>query len=428
MNSYPKIVVIGPKGAGKSSLISALIFEDIVSLQKENKITSYKVENFCNIFYEFIDTPSFTFVKEIIQELKSLKAPSHKRFEVLKNFVLKYKDEPLLEGDIALLQTIIKSDGVVFVSNASKKILSIQPLLELLLYIKKPILPVINRCENSSYLQEYKTHFKLFFNSYFIFNPMDNSLKNILAFYKRLTMLNCSWSNTFIEFSKYLKKRQQNRLKRAAEIITTFVFALLEFQIEDRCNIYYLKNNYIKRIQEKEFAMHQMLLEVWEHKNILLKEDILPIPGDIKIEERILQPKKAKSFIKNYKEILNSFSLQLEPMLQQLAFFSFPSKNVCSKSLSGYVVKEQDEHEYIYQLGPIKDVDFYFHLIQRALNVVKNISSIPYFQNGLYSLKEEFKLSSNLKEHLKKYIQALLDKKESKESFERFIYSLLQIY
>ncbi len=425
MLEYPKIVVIGAKGVGKTSLIRALTFNDSIALKPTKTISSFLVQKSCYLFYEFINTPPFCFEKEIIEELNSFKAPSHKRHELLKNFVLQYKHEPLLQNDITILQSILESDAIIFVSNAKEPILSIHPLLQLMLYFKQPILPVINLTKNAKYLNDYKIHFKLFFNNFIAFDPLNGSIKNILYFYKNLTITLNNWNQNFIHFSKAFKREYNNRLNESAKVLASFIFSLLEFQMSANSNIYYLKNSYFKEIVEEEQKMHHILCSIWGHEKIVPQIKPLFLNAPIPIQEQIIQEKKQNSLLQRSKSWLSTFSFAFEPFIEERVL-KFANKDLTINFNGKNQSNTQISQQY-YFIGPIKDEEFYLLIIQRALNLIKNLTKLSYAREGKVVIKEEFTLPPLLLERLKSYLSTLLEKKESKESFERFLYSLLRL-
>jgi len=194
-NNAPTFVIIGKPNNGKSSMISALTFDDRIAISKEVGTTTvsasysyrYKNEIICN----FYDTPGFEQARDLWSYIEYAQDKKTYGNNILRDYIQEYSDVESKAKDIEILKAIIESDYLIFMINISEDFNEdvIGYELEVIKFIKKPTLVMFNKIgagievnsENwSRALKEYGL------NKVYRFNPLKSNYTNVQDVYKNI--------------------------------------------------------------------------------------------------------------------------------------------------------------------------------------------------------------------------------------------------
>ena len=265
-NSAPTFVIIGKPNNGKSSMISALTFNDMVEVAQSVGTTvvksSYAYIRENKIVCSFYDTPGFESAKDIYRYIKENREESLSNNKLLRNYIRENKDKESRLKDIEILEAILESDYIVFMVNVSEKFNknSIGAELEIIDFIKKPTLVLFNQKSDENHKKEWeealiKHNLHLFHK----INPLEMNFTNIMNLYTKLNSVASIKNREFLESLKNTHKRHmQENVEESSKIIATMIKKVLHFEKE-----YRVKNEKITSY-DKEKALQEYQSEIYK--------------------------------------------------------------------------------------------------------------------------------------------------------------------
>ena len=123
-NNHPSFVIVGHPNQGKSSIISALAYDDRVGISsipgETKKAEKYSLIVDDEVIYELFDTPGFQRSRKILDWLNQIKAPQEEHLDTLKKFFNAEKFNDEFKDEIELLKPILDGGIILYVVDASK--------------------------------------------------------------------------------------------------------------------------------------------------------------------------------------------------------------------------------------------------------------------------------------------------------------------
>ncbi len=237
-SNAPTFAFIGKPNNGKSSMISALTFDDRIEVSKSvgttTKALQYSYYYKQNVVCNFFDTPGFEQAKKIVAFIREHKS-EYFGHGVLDAFISKYKQEPQMHKDIEIIHAVLSSDFIVFVIDVSQhynqNVIGYE--FEILHFLKKPVLILLNKIQEQDYTKEWKealSKYKLT-NTHPI-NPLNSSYKNIDTIYKNLYTVDATLQQKqFLDQLLHLHRvHYQEKKSLSAEEIAKMIVEILQFE------------------------------------------------------------------------------------------------------------------------------------------------------------------------------------------------------
>jgi len=237
-NNAPTFAFIGKPNNGKSSMISALTFDDRIEVSKSVGTTTkalqysyfYNQKVVCNFF----DTPGFEQAKKIVSFIKAHK-DEYFGNAVLDAFVTQYNDNPRMHKDIEIIRAVRESDFIVFVIDVSQhynqNVIGYE--FEILNFLKKPILILLNKIQEQDYTSEWKEALQKYsITNIHPINPLNSSYENIDTIYKNLYTIDATLQQKqFLDQLLHLHRvhYQEKKIVSAKEVASMIV-TILQFE------------------------------------------------------------------------------------------------------------------------------------------------------------------------------------------------------
>ena len=237
-NNAPTFAFIGKPNNGKSSMISALTFDDRIEVSKSVGTTKkalqysyyYKQKVVCNFF----DTPGFEQAKKIVTFIKEQRS-EYFGHGVLDAFVSQYSADARMQKDIEIIRAVLASDFIVFVIDVSQhynqNVIGYE--FEILQFLKKPVLILLNKIQKQDYTQEWQEALRKYnLTNIHPINPLNSSYENIDTIYKNLYTVDATLQQKqFLDELLHLHRvHYQEKKSLSAKEIAGMIVEILQFE------------------------------------------------------------------------------------------------------------------------------------------------------------------------------------------------------
>ena len=237
-SNAPTFAFIGKPNNGKSSMISALTFDDRIEISQSVGTTKkalrysyiYKQKVVCNFF----DTPGFEQAKKIVTFIKEHKS-EYFGHGVLDAFVSQYSADARMQKDIEIIRAVLASDFIVFVIDVSQhynqNVIGYE--FEILQFLKKPVLILLNKIQEQDYTQEWQEALHTYkLTNIHPINPLNSSYDNIDTIYKNLYTVDATLQQKqFLDELLHLHRvHYQEKKSLSAKEIAAMIVEILQFE------------------------------------------------------------------------------------------------------------------------------------------------------------------------------------------------------
>jgi len=284
-DNAPTFVIIGKPNNGKSSMISALTFNDKVEVSEKVGTTlrraSYSYIRDNKIVCSFYDTPGFESAKDIWKYIKNNRADNYGNNRLIKNYIRDNNNEESKQKDIEILEAILDSDFLIFMINSSERFNknSIGAELEIINFVNKPTLVLFNQKSNEGYTREWKNELvKYNLKIFHKINPLEMNFINIIDIYEKLNSVDSSIQNKrFLTNLKEIhKKHLEENIEKSSKIIAIMIKNILHLETEYQVSSEKITNSdkekalqeYQNRIYKIEKDAKKEMAEIWGYYNI----------------------------------------------------------------------------------------------------------------------------------------------------------------
>jgi len=388
--SHPKFVVVGHPNKGKSSIVSALTLDDTIEISNlpgtTKEARSFYLKSDDKILYELVDTPGFQRPKKVLEYLKSFgEVSAIDRPKLVQKFVQENINNPKFKDEIELLKPILDGGAILYVVDASKPYSSdYETQMEILRYTGAPSIAILNYIDNSDYTKEWNIALGQYFRIVKPFNPMQYSIKEHKSLLEALSHINPLWEDDIKESIKYLEIFYNQILEKIAFVIADSIYKMLSLKIESTYSASpFLQDELKKRFKSKidsiEKQMQQKIIEILRFKNIEFDIKSSPLNFDIfstKTKEVFGLPKDKLIKISAISGALVGGSVDLA-LAGHTFFLGALIGGVAGAAGAMYSFDEIANITFIgtskMQIGPIKDTNFGFIMLNRALTFAKTL-------------------------------------------------------
>ncbi|MFA7083119.1 MAG: DUF3482 domain-containing protein [Arcobacteraceae bacterium] len=329
----PTFAFIGKPNNGKSSIISALTFDDRIEVSKEIGTTTIKsrYDYIYNdeLIYSCYDTPGFEKAKTIWNYIKQNKQ-SNFNINVLQKFIGEYVSHENMHKDIEILKAIVESEFIVFVINISENYNQnvIGYELEILKFINKPVLVLFNKIGDIEYGDNWKKKlYEYEIKHIYEFNPLDGSYSNIQEMFKNLyTIAPILEQKQHLDkiINAHRRRYDENTTKSALEIARMIAEILLhqaEYKIFGEEASQEDKDNALKNYQEEIYSIEKktkkLVENFWGYYQVKIKDERAELDSKESVESSGLS---TKNLIILGGIVGGSFGMSLSALLGGLDF------------------------------------------------------------------------------------------------------------
>ncbi|SFV54869.1 probable integral membrane protein NMA1898 [hydrothermal vent metagenome] len=288
-NNAPTFAFIGKPNNGKSSMISALTFDDRIEVSKSvgttTKALQYSYFYNQKIVCNFFDTPGFEQAKKIVSFIKEHKNEYFGN-AVLDAFVSQYSDDPRMHKDIEIIRAVRESDFIVFVIDVSQhynqNVIGYE--FEILNFLKKPILILLNKIQEQDYTLEWREALHRYnLTNIHPINPLNSSYENIDSIYKNLYTVDATLQQKqFLDQLLHLHRvHYQEKKIASAKEIASMIVAILQYEstlkFKDKDADDALKEKALKQYQNGIYALEkkskQKIENIWGYYQIKVLDE-----------------------------------------------------------------------------------------------------------------------------------------------------------
>ena len=447
----PKFAVVGHPNKGKSTIVAALAMDDSVAISQvpgtTTKAKEYPLTIDGKLVYTLIDTPGFQRPRAVLAYLKSKNAPAHKRLDVLKSFIKEHENNPKFNDDIELLKPIADGAGIIYIVDASKPYsVEFELDMQILSYAGAPSMAILNFITDSDYSKEWKEALKHYFKLIKRFNPMQADIKEYIDLLEAFGHLNEEWQDSIKEAVEAFKKLHKDRINKSALVITNLVFnslshtkkmAIKDDSSEVRKKLEKAFYNDIVMFEKSSFSK---IKDIWDHKRVEVKQD------EFSFDSVELFSKESEEYFGLSEKELITYGATLGAAVGggiDLAFlghtlFAGAAIGGIVGAIGGYLSfgKLADIKILGHKLGgkeliigPIKNINFGFILLNRALIFTKVIATLSHAKRDDISISEHKDiLSDKDKKDFYKLHKKIIDKKtdDLKEQYSKKVAQIIE--
>lgn len=270
-NNAPTFAFIGKPNNGKSSMISALTFDDRIEVSKSvgttTKAVQYSYIYNKRVVCNFFDTPGFEQAKKIVSFIKEYQSEYFGN-SIFNAFIAQYSTDTQIQKDIEILHAILASDFIIFVIDISqhynKNVIGYE--FEILHFLKKPILILLNKIQEHDYTKEWKEALSQHnLTNIYPINPLNSSYTNIDTIYKNLYTVDATLQQKqFLDQLLHLHRiHYQEKKILSAKEIASMIVEILQFE----SNMKFQESEVDEILQKKALEEYQEAIYKIERKS-----------------------------------------------------------------------------------------------------------------------------------------------------------------
>ncbi len=442
--NYPRFVVVGHPNKGKSSLVSALSLNDLVAISntpgttKEAREFVLKVDG--KVYYELIDTPGFQRPRRVLEFLQQTEVSASERPKLLKKFIEQNCDGKKFIDECELLKPIIDGAGIIYVVDASKPYSDEYEVeMEILRYSANPSIAILNYIGDDDYTKEWDLVLGQYFRLVKKFNPMSAGKEEHLDLIDALSHLNPLWNDKMKEVKKFIISYYKQRDIELASVITKSIRKVLSLKLSRSGSSIrvqnLLKEKFQNDLRDIEKNMQNKIYKILRFKNINvdIKDDALKYDLLSKKSKEIFGLKREKLLL-----ISTISSATAGGVIDLIAGgHSFFLGSIVggaigfASALYGYdeISKIKFISSQKIEIGPIKDTNFGFVFLSRALLFTKSLLMTTHANRGVVKVdfnsnRFDIKSLKNLAKYHSKFRDAKESEKDIKE-YEKIVLELM---
>jgi len=396
---HPKFAVVGHPNKGKSSIVSALAFDDAVYISdtpgSTTKKRSFPLKVDGRVLYELFDTPGFQRARRVLSWLEKHDVSADKKHEVVQVFINEHKEDERFNDEIELLEPIMAGAGIIYVVDGSKPYgEEYEAEMEILRWTGQPSMALINLIDDTNYVEEWKRALGHYFKMVRVFNPMEANFTQHLNLLESMAQLNEEWTEPVKASIVLFKAYHEQMLEQSARTVTQLVYRSLshverqsldheEATEEEKEEI---QSNYKGKLRSYEQASQKEIEKIWNHDHLKKEQESLLFAG-----MDLFSKESASIFGLTRKELLitgatggavtgagidllfGGSTFFLGSAIGALvggsgAFFGF-------NELSDVKVLGQTLGKKYLEMGPMKNLNFPYILLNRALYHASEVAS-----------------------------------------------------
>ena len=272
----PEFAVLGHPNEGKSSVVSTLTEDDQIKVSPIPGETSVSRDYTVTIdgqdIIRFVDTPGFQVPR---QTLAWFKAFDGDQAEIVVRFMDTFKNDPFFADECELLSPLSRGAGIIYVVDGSRPVRGDDLAeMEILRLTGLPRMAIINsKTEEKDYTLDWKLEFRKHFNSIRVFNSNTANFTERVKMLESLKAIDQEWENSLSRVIMAFKAdwQKRNRLVTASMIQTiekSLLFSISEpitpvsdpEKVKEKLN-----EKYQTHIKDLENKMFQQIRALFKH-------------------------------------------------------------------------------------------------------------------------------------------------------------------
>ncbi|MBC2706039.1 DUF3482 domain-containing protein [Desulfobacula sp.] len=409
----PEFAVLGHPNEGKSSVVSTLTEDDrirVSCIPGETTVSRrYTVKIDGEDIIRFVDTPGFQVPRQTLAWFKAFDGDPAK---IVNRFIDTFKKDPFFADECELLSPVARGSGIIYVVDGSRPVRDDDLAeMEILRLTGRARMAIINsKTEKKDYTSDWQLEFRKHFNSIRLFNSNTANFTERIKMLESLKAIDQEWESVLSYVILVFKKDWQKRNRLVTALMVQAIEKSLSFfvsetitpssdqeEIKERLN-----KKYQAHIKETEKQMFKKIRALFKHH---LFEYHL---SDYSILKHDLFSKQTWELLGLTKEQLaaagavigGTMGAVIDTAAAGITFGVFTAiggiigagsalfggKKMAKKKTAGIRLGGDK-----LQLGPNKNLQFLYILIDRALIYYSHIINRPHGRRDLQDQPEKIK-------------------------------------
>ncbi len=399
--THPKFAVVGHPNKGKSSIVSTLALDDSVAISSVPGTTArqraFPLRIDGQTLYELIDTPGFQRPRAVLAWLEKEDVPAHRKADRVRRFIHEHRDDPRFHDEIELLTPVMEGAGILYVIDGSKPYgPEYEAEMEILRWTGRPSMALINLIGETDHVQEWKQALGHYFRMVRVFNPMRAGFPQMTALLESMAQLREEWTAPVKRaigiFEAYQRRKIDDSAAQIAELELSVLGHVETMPIRGgRASEQERKKaeeRYRGALRRKEEQAFRKIAETWNHLRIegeapplfdsldLFSKESTSLFG-LRKKELIVTGVAGGALAGSGVDLaLGGGSLMLGSALGAVAGGAGAALGF--GKLAQVKVLGQAIGRRRLQVGPVRDRNFPFVLLRRALYYTQEVANRPH--------------------------------------------------
>lgn len=292
--------VVGHPNEGKSSLVSTLIEDDGIRVSPWPGETRKSEEHALQPGHEarvfFMDTPGFQSPRRTLEWV----ADHEKQYggkDLVRVFLKAHEKDPDFKDECEIFETILKSDGILYVVDATRPIRKGDVAeMETLRLLGLPRMAVMNPKDAEEPIPEdWKLVLRKNFNAVHVFNALSAGFPERVRLLSSLQSMDPDLGGLLQPLVTELEQNWEKRLSVSARLILDLVEQVSAFKVSGKANTREKAEELPQKLaREWQEGMRNLEKKSWNTMRELFRHRVFaPVPGLLKLEATDLFSKES---------------------------------------------------------------------------------------------------------------------------------------
>ncbi len=253
----PEFAILGHPNEGKSSVVSTLTEDDKIKVSqipgetRESKKYTITIDD--KKIISFVDTPGFQMPKKTLAWFKAYKGRPDQIIEI---FIDTFKDDPFYVDECELLLPVAKGAGIIYVVDGSRPVRDDDLAeMEILRLTGRPRMAIINsKTSEKNYISDWKLEFQKHFNCIREFNSNTADFSERIKMLDSLKAIDQEMEDVLYHVIAAFKKERHKRNCLVAALISLTLEKILSFHVSQSVALSFDRKRVEERLEKKYHA------------------------------------------------------------------------------------------------------------------------------------------------------------------------------
>jgi hypothetical protein len=240
--SIPTFAVVGRVNKGKSSIVSTLVEDESVRVDKTPG-TTHECETFelrvgNRVLCRLIDTPGFEEAPRALAWMRAREATAAHRPQVVEEFLRAFRNSEEFAYERRLLTPILEGAGILYVVDASRPYRpNYEAEMEILQWTGRPRMALLNTIGSEDHLGEWRRALDQYFSIVKVFDAHDSTFADRIGLLRAFRELREdgreSIDAAIAELESDWKRRRREAAGQMADLLVEALTFAVEWPLED---------------------------------------------------------------------------------------------------------------------------------------------------------------------------------------------------
>lgn len=408
--SMPIFAVVGHPNKGKSSVVAALTQNDSVVISPLSGTTlqaqRFQLQLDQRKIFELVDTPGFQRAEACLQWLQQTSPSADQRPARVREFVRQFAETPQFTDEVELLRPICEGAGIVYVVDGSLPYSAeYETEMEILRWTAKPRLALINPICGPDFVDDWQRALSQYFSLVRVFDPMNAGFDQHLQLLRAFGELQHGQAHSLDAAIDELKHYRELKLRQAARLIVERLHTLQTYHVtinpeipdalqKDPVTSFNTALNRLEEDSRRElevlFLHHRMESEVGRLNLIageLMDQELWSLWGLDRKQLALVSAAAGASLGFGADLAVGGHSLLLGSIGGGVlgGLSAWVGADWLRQKLPAWLPYHQQKHQF----GPVRDANFAFVILGRALQHAQAMLAHSHADNSKLTLQDE---------------------------------------